>query len=208
MRHILVILFAVCMCLYGYSGHGETMSMKGMSSELEDAFLDKPQAVKSESRIAPGTASGGEKRSLTEGEKWQARLAAFLDIPSVPSPEGLNLKLLGAPGAKFIVAVFDTGEEHVVHRAKQIAWPRVRALFAGGSTPFLHIVPAAGGTFSAGTTFYTIMSDKDGFNVFYIPQKSARKVALIFSGEEGAFLTPEGFVCRIKRHTSDGGGIQ
>jgi hypothetical protein len=196
------------MCLYAYSGQGETMSMKGVSSELEDAFLDKPQTVKSESRIAPGTASGGEERSLTEGEKWQARLAAFLDIPAVPPPDGLNLKLLEAPSAKFIVAVFDTGEEHVVHRAKQIVWPRVRMLFAGGPTPFLHIVPAAGGTFSAGRAFYTIMSEKDGFSVFYIPQKSTRKVALAFSGEEGAFLTPDGFVCRIKRHTSDGGGIQ
>lgn len=208
MRRILVTLFAACMCLCAYSGQGETMSMKGMSSELEDAFLDKPQTVKSESRIDPRTASGGEERSLTEGEKWQARLAVFLDIPAVPPPDGHNLKLLEAPGTRFIVAVFDTGEERVVHRAKQIIWPRVRMLFAGGSTAFLHIVPAAGGTFSAGRTFYTIMSDKDGFSVFYIPQKSARKVALTFSGEEGAFLTPDGFVCRIKRHASDGGGIQ
>jgi hypothetical protein len=196
------------MCLYAYSGQGEALSMKGMSSELEDAFLDKPPALRGEGGITPGTASGGEKRFLTEGEKWQARLAVFLDMPAAPLPEGLNLKLLETSGARFVVAVFDTGEEDVVHRARQIAWPRVRALLARGAVPFVHIVPATGGTFSAGRTFYTIMNDKDGFNVFYIPQKSAKKASLTFSGEEGTFLTSDGFVCRIKRHTSDGGGIQ
>ncbi len=208
MRRILVALFAACICLYAYSGQGESPSMKGMSSELEDAFLDKPQAGKSEGRIAPGIVSPVEKPALIDGEKWRRRLAAILDIPDVPLPEGLNLKLLEAPGARFIIAVFDTGEEHVVHRAKQIAWPRVRALFARGTVPLLHVVPATGGTFSAGRTFYTIMSDEDNFSVFYIPQRSARKVSLTFPGEEGAFLTPDGFVCRIKRHTFHRGGVQ
>jgi len=208
MRRILATLFALSICLYAYSGWGESLSMEGMTSELEDAFLDKPKVIKSDREIAHGAAPGGQTRSLTESEQWQARLAAILDIPAAPPPEGLNLKLLEAPGARFIVAVFDTGEEGIVHRAKQIAWPGVRALFAGEPMPFLHIVPATGGTFGAGRTFYTIMSDGDGFNVFYIPQRSTRKVSLTFSGGEGAFLTPDGFVCRIRRYASDGGGIQ
>lgn len=208
MRRLLAALFAICICLYAHSGLSETMSIKGMSSELEDAFLDKPQAVKSDGRMVPEADPERKQLSLTEGERWQTRLAAILDMPAAPSPEGLNLKLLEAPGAKFIVAVFDTGEEGVVHRAKQIAWPRVTVLFAGGAIPLLHIVPATGGTFSAGSTFYTIMGDKEGFNVFYIPHRSAKKVSLTFPGEEGTFLTPDGFVCRIKRHTSDGGGVQ
>ena len=108
MRRILAALFAACICLYAYSGQGESPSMKGMSSELEEAFLDKPQAGKSEGRTALGIVSGVEKPALTEGEKWQPRLAAILDIPDAPPPEGLNLKLLEAPGARFIIAVFDT----------------------------------------------------------------------------------------------------
>lgn len=208
MKRVLATLFAACICLYAHSGQCEVLSIQGMSSELEDAFLDKPKAVKSEGPIVAKTIPGGEKRSPTEGEKWQARLAAVLDIPAAPPPEGLNLKLLETPGPRFIIAVFDTGEERVVHRARKITWPRVRTLFAGGTMPFLHMVPATGGTFSTGKTFYTIMSDRDGFNVSYIPQRSTRKVLLAFSGDEGAFLTPDGFVCRIKRCTSDGGGFQ
>lgn len=206
MRHILAALFAACICLCAYSGHGEALSMKGISSELEEAFLEKRQAVMNKGRVPPGTASGGKERSITTGEEWQARLAAILDMPAAPLPEGLNLKLLEAPGERFIVTVFDTGEDHVVQRAKQIAWLKVRALFSGGAVPLLHIVPATGGAFSAGRTFYTIASGRDGFNVFHIPQRSARKVSLAFSGDEGAFLTPDGFVCRIKRHASEGGG--
>jgi|GEM_PF-4932851 len=206
MRHIFAALFATCMCLCVYSGQGEVLSMKGISSELEEAFLDKPQGVMKKGRVPQGTASGGKERSIATGEEWQVRLAAILDMPAVPLPEGFNLKLLEAPGEKFIITVFDTGEEHMVQRAKQIAWLKVRALFAGGVVPLLHIVPATGGTFSAGRAFYTIASGGNGFNVFHIPQRSARKGSLVFSGDEGAFLTPDGFVCRIKRYTSEGGG--
>jgi len=213
MRHILAAVIAAGVCLYTYSGYGQALSMQGMSSELEEAFLDKPRIVKGQDGpVAPGGATSGgavEKKSpLTEGEKWQARLATIFDMPAAPLPEGLNLKMLEAPGTKFIIAVFDTGEEGVVHKARQIAWPRVRTLFGGGAMPFIHIVPVSGGTFSAGRTFYTIMNERDGFNVLYIPQKAAKKVSLVFSGTEGALLTPDGFVCRIKRYTPDAGGVQ
>jgi hypothetical protein len=72
----------------------------------------------------------------------------------------------------------------------------------------VHVVPVSGGTFSAGRTFYTIMNERDGFNVLYIPSKTTRKASLVFSGGEGTFLTPDGFVCRIKRYTPDAGGVQ
>ncbi len=213
MRRIFAALFAAGICLCACRGYGQVLSMQGMSSELEEAFLDKPKAINGQDdRMVPGgTISGGgveRKSAMTEGEKWQARLAAILDIPAAPLPEGINLKMLEAPGTKFIVAVFDTGEEGVVHKARQIAWPRVRTLFAGGAMPFIHIVPISGGTFSAGRTFYTIMNEKDGFTVLYIPQKATRKVSLTFSGAQGSLLTPDGFVFRIKRYTPDAGGIQ
>lgn len=212
MRRILVALFAACVSLWGYSGYGEALSMKEMSLELEDAFLDKPKALKGElNRMAPRAAASGagaERPPLTEGEKWQAKLAAILDIPAAPTQDGFNIKMLEAPGTRFIVAVFDTGERGVVHKARQIAWHRIRTLFTGGAMPLIHVVPVMGGTFSAGRTFYTIMNDKDGFNVFYIPQKAARKVSLGFSGGEGVFLTPDGFVCRVKRYTPDAGGVE
>lgn len=212
MRDILAVAVVAGICLCAFPGYGQAMSVQGMSSELEEAFLDKPKTVNGQDGpIVPGgTTSGGgvkNKPAMTEGEKWQARLAAILDIPAAPLPEGLNLKMLEAPGTRFIVAVFDTGEKGVVQKARQIAWPRVRTLFSG-VTPLIHIVPVSGGTFSAGRTFYTVMNEKDGFNVIYIPQKATRKASLVFSGAEGSLLTPDGFVCRIKRYTPGTGGIE
>ena len=213
MRDIFAVAVVAVICLCTCPGYGQALSIQGMSSELEEAFLDKPKTVEGRhSRMVPGAAASGGgvegKPAMTEGEKWQARLTAILDIPAAPLPEGISLKMLEAPGTKFIVAVFDTGEEGVVHKARQIAWPRVRTLFTGGAPPFIHIVPISGGTFSAGRTFYTVMNEKDGFTVLYIPQKATRKVSLTFSGEQGSLLTPDGFVCRIKRYTPDTGGIQ
>lgn len=212
MRHIPGALLAACILLCTCLGYGQALSMQGVSSELEDAFLEKPKGVKSQdTRGAPeGVTSDGagkDRTPLTEGKKWQARLADILELPEAPLPEGLTLKMLETPGTRFIVAVYNTGEEGVVHRARQIAWSGVRALFAG-EVPLIHVVPVSGGIFSAGRTFYTIMNERDGFNVLYIPQKAARKVSLVFSGGEGTFLTPDGFVCRIKRYTPDAGGIQ
>ncbi|MBP7528180.1 MAG: hypothetical protein KA801_09655 [Syntrophorhabdaceae bacterium] len=212
MRHIPAALLAACILLCTCLGYGQALSMRDVSSELEDAFLEKPKAVKSQdTRGAPeGVTSDGagkDRAPLTESKKWQARLAGILEIPEAPLPEGLTLKILETPGTRFIVAVYNTGEEGVVHKARQIVWPEIRALFAG-EVPLIHVVPVSGGTFGAGRTFYTITNERDGFNVLYIPQKAARKVSLAFSGGEGTFLTPDGFVCRIKRYTPDAGGIQ
>lgn len=212
MRYVPGALLAAGILLCTCLGYGQALSMRGVSSELEDAFLERPKAVKSQDTrgVAEGVASDGagkDRMPLAEGKKWQTRLAGILEIPEAPLPEGLTLKLLEMPGTRFIVAVYNTGEEGVVHKARQVVWSGVRTLFAG-EVPSIHIVPISGGTFGAGKTFYTIINERDGFNVLYIPQKAARKASLVFSGGEGTFLTPDGFVCRIKRYTPDAGGIQ
>lgn len=195
------------------AGYGWNLSMQGISSELEDAFLDKPKAIKNEEnetrRIPDGTISGVtvEKRVLfTEGEKWRSRLEAILDIPRVPIPEGVMLEALNVPGSKFVVAVYNAGEEGVVRNTRRIAWTRVKVLFTRDSLPLIHVMPVSGGTFSAGRASYAIINELGGFNVIYTPRGMARKVSLTFSGNEGTLLTPEGFVCRIIRHIPDGGG--
>ncbi len=212
MRHIPGALFAAGILLCTCLGYSQALSMRGVSSELEDAFLEKPKVVKSrDARGVPedvaSDGAGKDRTPLTEGRKWQTRLAGILEIPEAPLPEGLTLKTLETPGTKLVVAVYNTGEEGVVHKARQIVWSGVRALFAG-EVPSIRVVPMSGGTFDAGRTVYTIMNERDGFNVLYIPQKAARRVSLAFSGGEGTFLTPDGFVCRIKRYTPDAGGIQ
>lgn len=212
MRYVPGALIAAGVLLCACLGYGQALSMRGVSSELEDAFLERPKAVESQDTrgVPEGITSDGagkDRTPLTEGKKWQAKLAGILDIPEAPLPEGLTLTLLETPGTRFIVAVYNTGEEGVVHKARQVVWSGVRTLFAG-EVPSIHIVPMSGGTFGAGRTFYTIINERDGFNVLYIPQKTARKASLEFSGGEGTFLTPDGFVCRIKRYTPDAGGIQ
>ena len=210
MRHLLMTILAAGIFLQAFTVYGQTPSIQGMFLELEDAFLDRPKAIKEQkggvSQVPGGTMSDGtgiKEGAFTDGKKWQARLETILDIPKAPSPKGIELEMLKAPGSKFLVAVYDSKEEDVVHKTRQIIWPRVKMLFTGASIPLVHVIPVSGGTFSAGRTFYTIMNETDGFTVFYIPRGLARKASLKFSGGEGALLTPEGFVCRIRRHVPD-----
>lgn len=210
MRHLFTTILAAGICLLTFTAYGQTPSMQGMSLELEDAFLDKPKVIKEQRGGVPQVpvrtmpdGTGTKEGVFTDGEKWQARLETVLDIPKAPLPKGIELDMLKAPGSKFLVAVYDSEEEDVVRKTRQIIWSRARMLFTGAVIPLVHVMPVSGGTFSAGRTFFTIMNEADGFAVFYKPHGSARKGSLTFSGGEGAFLTPEGFVCRIRRYVPD-----
>jgi len=210
MIRLLTVILATGICLYGFAGYGKTLSIHGISSEIESAFLDKQNTINGQDNStgqAPGRATTdvtrGKVGSSMNGEQWRKRLEAILDIPKAPLPGSLELEMLEVSGAKFIVAVYDTGEEGLVHRTREIIWPKVKMLFNKGRTPVLHIVPVSGGTFGAGKMFYTIMNESNGFNVFYILLEGApREVSLAFSDSEGTFLTPDGFICRIRKHVS------
>lgn len=212
MRNVLVAIFSAGVYLFAFTASGQNLSMTGVYSEIEDAFLEKPNMFKKQERKViqvPGRSmfeKTAEKRNgPAENKRWKTRLENILDIPESPVPEGILLEMLKSSGPKFLVAVYDTGEKDVVHKARQVIWSRIRTLFIGSEVPFVHIMPVSGGTFSVGKSFYTIINEMDGFNVFYIPRGSVKKMSLAFSGGEGTLLTPEGFVCRIKKYASDAG---
>lgn len=207
MKNMLIAIISAGICFIPFIVCGQSLLMCGACSELEDAFLDKPNVLmeqkNNETQVSGRSASNKVEEKgnkLTENEKWKTRLEAVLDIPESPVPEGILLEMLKSSGSKFLVAVYKTGEENIVYKARQIIWPKIRMLFVGSETPLVHAMPVSGGTFSAGSSFYTIINEVNGFNVFYMPHGSAKKMSLVFSGEEGTMLTPEGFVCRIIKY--------
>lgn len=212
MRYLLAIIPAIFMWLSGPALYSQAMSISEISSDIANAFLEKPATTVQQEKngtVAGRPATGiihEEKESSLTGKEWQAKLETILDIPKAPLLDGLILKMLCAPGSRYIAAVYNTGEENVVRKVKQINWPMVRMLFGKDPALAIHVVPASGGTFSAGSTFYTITNEPDGFSILYMPQRSVKKVAVTFIGNEGAFLTPDGYVCRVRKHVPDSGG--
>lgn len=169
-----------------------------VEKSLEDAFL----GANPEKANAPAlsTADGGRtpvpgpapaKQALSDGQ----RLEKLMGVTASKGMKGLEA--LRGPARAFVIAVYDTGTP-VVSKASRIAWDKISGVVtSNGNQPEI-IATSPGNIFEVNGSSYVLSEGENGIALTFVT--NARKNTILIGTVEGAFITADGYVCRVKRY--------
>lgn len=169
-----------------------------VEKSLEDAFLganpektNTPAASKAdEGRAAVSTATPA-KPVLSDGQ----RLERLMGVTASKCIKGLET--LKGPARAFVVAAYSTGTP-VVSKAARIAWEKISGVVtSNGNQPEI-IATSPGDIFEVNGSSYMLSEGENGIVLTFVT--NARKNTILIGTVEGAFITADGYVCRVKRY--------
>jgi len=170
-----------------------------VEQSLEDAFLGaNPEKAKTaagevdgKKKAAVASAVPAKQSVLTDDQ----RLERLMGVTASKSVKGLEA--LKGPARPFVVAAFSTGAP-VVSKAARIAWDKISGVVTSNDNQPEIIATLPGNIFEVNGSSYMLSEGENGILLTFVT--NARKNTILIGTVEGAFITADGYVCRVKRY--------
>jgi len=169
-----------------------------VEKSLEDAFLGANPEKANATAVSPSdgvraavSTATPAKPVLSDGQ----RLERLMGVTASKSVKGLEA--LKGPARPFVVAAFSTGAP-VVSKAARIAWDKISGVVTSNDNQPEIIATLPGNIFEVNGSSYMLSEGENGILLTFVT--NARKNTILIGTVEGAFITADGYVCRVKRY--------
>lgn len=206
-----LVIYALSLLIIAGGGvlYAQQQPAQTAEQSLEEAFLganpdktvEKPATVTipaTEVVGAPTTAQQAapsqpsqEKTIINEAQ----RIEKLMGVGMAKSVKGMET--LKSHSRPFVVAAYNT-KAQVVMKASRIAWEKISSVVTSSDSMPEIIITAPNNIFEVNGSSYILLETEQGMALTFV--SNSRKMTVLIGITEGAFITSDGYVCRVKRY--------